>query len=55
MQSAERTFNILHLILNFAHQSNINILSIGSDGVRSEFNAQTQIVNSVTRFDWSIL
>ncbi|CAB5210968.1 unnamed protein product [Rhizophagus irregularis] len=45
-KSAEQIFNILHLVLDFAHQSNINILSIGADGARLEFNAQTQIINS---------
>ncbi|PKY28443.1 hypothetical protein RhiirB3_391046 [Rhizophagus irregularis] len=45
-ETAEKIFNILHLVLDFAQQSNINILSIGANGVRSEFNAQTQIINS---------
>ena len=45
-ESAEQIFNILQTVLDFAQQSNINILSIGADGARSEFNTQTQIINS---------
>src|SRR4051812_42538124 len=44
-KSAEQIFNILCIVLDFAHQNNINILSMGADGARSEFNAQTQIMN----------
>ena len=49
-ESAEQIFNILQTVLDFAHQSNINILSIGADGARSEFNAQTQIMNSASTY-----
>ena len=38
-ESAEQIFNILNTVLDFAHQNNINILSMGADGARSEFNA----------------
>ncbi|CAG8718505.1 10020_t:CDS:2, partial [Rhizophagus irregularis] len=34
----------------FAHQNNLNILSIGADGARSEFNAQTKIMNSSSTY-----
>jgi len=30
-ETAEQIFNIFHLVLDFAQQSNINILSIGAD------------------------
>lgn len=49
-ESAKQIFNILRMVLDFAHQSNINILSMGADGAQSEFNAQTQIVNSASTY-----
>ena len=49
-KSADQIFNILQTVLNFAQQNNINILSMDADGVRSEFNAQTQIMNSSTTY-----
>ena len=49
-ESADQIFNILQTVLNFAQQNNINILSMSSDGARSEFNAQTQIMNLSTTY-----
>ena len=49
-ESAEKIFNILNTVLDFAHQNNINILSMGADEARSEFNAQTQIMNSSSTY-----
>ena len=49
-ESAEQIFNILNTVLDFAHQNNINILSMGADGARLEFNAQTQIMNSSSTY-----
>ncbi|PKK55546.1 hypothetical protein RhiirC2_802113, partial [Rhizophagus irregularis] len=47
---AEQIFNILCTVLDFAHQNNLNILSMDADGARSEFNAQTKIMNSSTTY-----
>ena len=49
-ESAEQIFNILCTVLDFAYQNNINILSMGADGARSEFNAQKQIMNSSSTY-----
>ncbi|CAB4439121.1 unnamed protein product [Rhizophagus irregularis] len=49
-ESAEQIFNILCTVLDFAHQNNLNILSMGADGARSEFNAQTKIMNSSSTY-----
>ncbi|CAI2179616.1 3303_t:CDS:2, partial [Funneliformis geosporum] len=49
-ESAEQIFNILRIVLDFAYQSNINILSMGTDGTRSEFNAQIQIINLASTY-----
>ena len=49
-ESAEQIFNILNTVLDFVYQNNINILSMGADGARSEFNAQTQIMNSSSTY-----
>jgi hypothetical protein len=49
-ESAEQISNNLQTVLDFAHQSGINILSMGADGARSEFNAQTQIINSASTY-----
>ncbi len=38
-ESVEQIFNILSMVLDFTHQSNINIINIGADRARSEFNA----------------
>jgi hypothetical protein len=47
-ESAEQIFSILKTVLDYAHKSNINIFSMGADGARSEFNAQTQITTYFT-------
>ncbi|GBC05191.1 hypothetical protein RclHR1_00610003 [Rhizophagus clarus] len=49
-ESAEQIFNILCTVLDFARQNNLNILSMGADGARSEFNAQTKIMNSSSTY-----
>ncbi|RGB39722.1 hypothetical protein C1646_754221 [Rhizophagus diaphanus] len=48
--SAKQIFNIFRMVLEFVHQSNINILSIGADDARLEFNAQIQIINSASTY-----
>ncbi|RGB33934.1 hypothetical protein C1646_761120 [Rhizophagus diaphanus] len=49
-ESAEQIFNILCTVLDFAHKNNLNILSMGANGARSEFNAQTKIMNSSSTY-----
>jgi hypothetical protein len=50
-ESAEQIFNIINTVLDFANKIyNINIISMDADGIRSEFNAQTQIMNSSSTY-----
>src|SRR6266542_2698760 len=42
---ATQIFNIFCIVLDFACQNNLNILSIGADDAKSEFNAQIKIMN----------
>ena len=38
-KGAEQIANLIHQVIEMTHIANLNILSFGADGARSEFNA----------------
>ncbi|CAJ0768318.1 19931_t:CDS:2, partial [Entrophospora sp. SA101] len=49
-ESADQISNLLREVIELANVANLNILSFGSDGARSEFNAQSIIMNEASGF-----
>ena len=49
-EGAEQIACLIRQIIEMAHMANLNILSFGADGARSEFNAQTIITNEASNF-----
>ena len=49
-EGAEQIACLVRQIIDMAHMANLNILSFGADGARSEFNAQTIITNEASNF-----
>ncbi|CAJ0767631.1 10340_t:CDS:2, partial [Entrophospora sp. SA101] len=47
-ESADQISNLLREVIELANVANLNILSFGSDGARSEFNAQSIIMNEAS-------
>src|ERR1044071_7984558 len=47
-EGAEQIAYLIRQIIEMAHMANLNILSFGADGARSEFNAQTIISNETS-------
>ncbi|CAG8739281.1 21526_t:CDS:2, partial [Gigaspora rosea] len=49
-EDAEQIACLIHQIIKLSHLANLNILSFGTDGTRSEFNAQSIITNEASNF-----
>ena len=49
-EGAEQIAHLIRQVIEMAHMANLNILSFGADGARSEFNAQTIITNEALNF-----
>ncbi|KAF0378095.1 hypothetical protein F8M41_012457 [Gigaspora margarita] len=49
-EDAEQIACLIRQIIELSHLANLNILSFGIDGTRSEFNAQSIITNEASNF-----
>ena len=49
-EGAEQIANLIRQVIEMAHIANLNILSFGADGAKSEFNAQSIIMNEALDF-----
>src|SRR3989442_13037695 len=49
-EGADQIEQIIRQVIEMAHVANLNIISFGADGARSEFNAQTIIKNEASTF-----
>ena len=49
-EGADQIAQLIRQVIEMAHIVNLNILSFGADGARSEFNAQSIIMNEASDF-----
>ena len=49
-EGAEQIAHLIRQVIKMAYTANLNILSFGADGARSEFNAQSIIMNEALDF-----
>src|SRR6266542_3977023 len=49
-EGAEQIADLMRQVIEMVHITNLNILSFGADGARSEFNAQSIIMNETSNF-----
>src|SRR5260363_242597 len=49
-EGAEQIAHLIRQVIEMSHIANVNILSFGADGARSEFNAKSIITNEASNF-----